>query len=85
MKKNISRSVKRKAAAMGTKVGVMSHSGRPDFSPVGYHEVVGLDVGDWRTHYSVLDLDGELAVEDAVAIKEATLRSGINLSLYEHP
>ena len=39
-----------------------------------YHAVVGLDVGDRRIHYCVLDLGGELAVEGAMATQEAALR-----------
>jgi len=39
-----------------------------------YQAVVGLDVGDQKTHYCVLGLDGELVVEGFVATREASLR-----------
>src|SRR5690348_9317099 len=69
MKKNISRFVEMKATFIETKADVTAISQRPD-----YQAVVGLDVGDRQTHYCVLDLDGELAVEGAVATREASLR-----------
>src|SRR5215467_663545 len=39
-----------------------------------YHAVGGLDVGDRRIHYCVLDMGGELAVEGAMSTQEAALR-----------
>jgi len=74
MKKNISRSVEMKATAVERKAGVRNAPGRTVRQPPDYQAVVGLDVGDRQTHYCVLDLDGELAVEGAVATKEASLR-----------
>ena len=40
----------------------------------GHDAVVGLDVGDRHTHYCVLDLDGAVVGEGAIATKEASLR-----------
>lgn len=39
-----------------------------------YHAVVGLDVGDRRSHYCVLDLDGGVVAEGDVKTTEAGLR-----------
>ncbi len=74
MKKSISRSVEIKAAAIETKADVMGQTERPDSPPLGYHAVVGLDVGDRQTHYCMLDLNGDVAVEGIVATREASLR-----------
>jgi transposase len=74
MKKNISRSVEMKAPAVEIKASVKNAPGRTISHPVDYQAVVGLDVGDRQTHYCVLDLDGELTVEGAVATREASLR-----------
>ena len=74
MKKNINRLVEMKATAIEMKVGVANPPGKRISQPPEYHEVVGLDVGDRQTHYCVLDLDGELAVEGAVGTREASLR-----------
>lgn len=74
MKKNISRSIEMKAAAIETKACEVNQTGRPDSRAVDYQAVVGLDVGDRQTHYCVLDLDGEVAVEGAIATREASLR-----------
>jgi transposase len=72
MKKNISRSVQMKSRAIEIKASVNA-SGRTVSQP-DYQAVVGLDVGDRNTHYCVLDLDGQLVVEGAVATREASLR-----------
>jgi|HubBroStandDraft_6_1064221.scaffolds.fasta_scaffold113999_3 transposase len=74
MKKNINRLVEMKATAIEMKVGVANPPGKRISQPPEYHAVVGLDVGDRQTHYCVLDLDGELAVEGAVGTREASLR-----------
>ncbi len=44
------------------------------FRASGHDAVVGLDVGDRHTHYCVLDLDGTVVGEGAIATKEASLR-----------
>ena len=74
MKKNSSRFVEMKATVIETKAGVTNPPRRTISQCPDYQAVVGLDVGDRRTHYCVLDLDGELAVEGAVATREASLR-----------
>jgi transposase len=68
MRKNISSLTTTK---METMAEVSSHVvlKRPSYSAV-----VGLDVGDRRTHYCVLDLAGELILEGVIATKEASLR-----------
>lgn len=43
-------------------------------NPPRYWAVVGLDVSDKRSHYCVLDLDGELEAEGMVGTREASLR-----------
>ena len=48
--------------------------GRTVVQPSDYLAVVGLDVGDRKTHYCILDLDDDLVVEDEVATREASLR-----------
>src|ERR1700722_18389531 len=65
--------VRMKAAAVERKAGV-NEGKETRRQPRDYHAVVGLDLGDRQTHYCVLDLDGELTVEGAVATKEASLR-----------
>ena len=74
MQKKTSRLVEMKAAAIERKAGATKVLGRTVSHPPVYQAVVGLDVGDRQTHYCVLDLDGELAVEGAVATREASLR-----------
>ena len=74
MKKNISRSIQMKAAAIEAGASEVSQKGRPDSRAAGYQAVVGLDVGNRQTHYCVLDLDGLVVVEGAVATWEASLR-----------
>jgi transposase len=74
MKKNISRFVEMKAVAVETKTCLMSPRAGRDSQPTGYQAVVGLDVGDREIHYCVLDLDGKVAVEGAVATREPSLR-----------
>jgi len=74
MKKNISRFVEMKSTVIERKAGVQNPPGRTIPQRPDYQAVVGLDVGDRQTHYCVLDLDGELAVEGAVATREASLR-----------
>jgi transposase len=71
MKKDTSRSVEMRAVVKIQACGKSARtvSDRPD-----YQAVVGLDVGDRRTHYCVLDLDGELTAEGALATREASLR-----------
>lgn len=63
-----------KAAAIEIRACEVSQTGRPDSRAAGYQAVVGLDVGDRQTHYCVLDLDGDVVVEGAVATREASLR-----------
>lgn len=68
MKKNSRRSVEAKPGAMAAaRRQVVAKE--PD-----YWAVVGLDVSDRRTHYCVLDLDGEIASEGVVATRETSLR-----------
>ncbi len=43
-------------------------------SATRHHAVVGLDVGDRRTHYCVLDLEGAVGAEGVVATNETSLR-----------
>ena len=74
MKKNISRSIEMKAAAIEARASEVSQTGRPDSRAAGYQAVVGLDVGNRQTHYCVPDLDGLVVVEGAVATWEASLR-----------
>jgi transposase len=74
MKKNISRFVEMKATVIETKGDRTTPPRRTISQRPDYRAVVGLDVGDRQTHYCVLDLDGELAVEGAVATREASLR-----------
>jgi transposase len=74
MKKNISRFVEMKATVIETKGDGTTPPRRTISQRPDYRAVVGLDVGDRRTHYCVLDLDGEMAVEGAVATREASLR-----------
>jgi transposase len=74
MKKNTSRAVQMKAAAVESKAGVKEGYRGTGPRPGDYEAVVGLDVGDRQTHYCVLDLDGELTVEGEVASREASLR-----------
>jgi len=62
MKKNTSRSVEMKAVVR-VKAGGKGALGRTVSRQPDYQAVVGLDVGDRKTHYCVLDLDGELTVE----------------------
>lgn len=73
MKKHINSSVKMTQRAVEMKAGVKGVS-KATVQPRDYQAVVGLDVGDRQTHYCVLDLEGELAVEGVVATKEASLR-----------
>ena len=74
MKKNISRFVEMKATVIETEGDRTTPPRRTISQRPDYRAVVGLDVGDRQTHYCVLDLDGELAVEGAVATREASLR-----------
>ena len=74
MKKNISRSVQMKAPVIERKAGVSKARATRVCQPLDYQAVVGLDVGDRQTHYCVLDLEGELTVEGAVATREASMR-----------
>ena len=74
MKKNSSRSVEMKATAYERNTGVRNAAGRTVIQPSDYMAVVGLDVGDRKTHYCILDLDGDLVVEGEVATREASLR-----------
>ena len=67
MKKNSSRSVEMKATAYERNAGVMNAAGRTVVPGSDYQAVVGLDVGDRKTHYCILDLDGDLVVEGGVA------------------
>ena len=71
MKKDTSRSVEMRAVVKIQACGKSARtvSDRPD-----YQAVVGLDVGDRRTHYCVLDLDGKVAFRRSVATREASLR-----------
>ena len=73
MKKNSSRSVEIKAVDERN-AGAKNAVGRTGSQPPDYEAVVGLDVGDRKTHYCVLGLDGELVVEGAVATRIASLR-----------
>ena len=61
-----------KAAVIETRAGVQKPPGRIP-QPPDYHAVVGLALGDRQTHYCILDLGGELAVEGTVATREASL------------
>jgi transposase len=72
MKKNRSRETK--ATAEERKSDAKIAPARTVSQPPDYQAVVGLDVGDRKTHYCVLDLNGELVVEGAVATREASLR-----------
>ena len=74
MKKNTSRSVEMKATAVELKANMKDAPRRTVSRSLDYQAVVGLDVGDRKIHYCVLDLDGELTVEGAVATREASLR-----------
>ena len=74
MKKNSSRSVEMKATAYERNTGVRNAAGRTVIQPSDYLAVVGLDVGDRKTHYCILDLDGDLVVEGEVATREASRR-----------
>jgi transposase len=69
MKKNSSSSVKMKVTRSSKNALSKMGSQAPD-----YQAVVGLDVGDQKTHYCVLGLDGELVAEGSVATREASLR-----------
>jgi transposase len=73
MKKNSSRSVEIKAVDERN-AGAKNVPGRTGSQPPDYQAVVGLDVGDRKTHYCVLGLDGELVEEGAVATRKASLR-----------
>jgi transposase len=73
MKKNSSRSVEIKAVDERN-ASAKNAPGRAGSQPPDYQAVVGLDVGDRKTHYCVLGMDGELVVEGAVATRKATLR-----------
>jgi transposase len=68
--------VKKNSSRMNeTKVATMAElSSQVVSNQPSYWAVVGLDVSDRRTHYCVLDLDGELALEGVVATKDASLR-----------
>jgi transposase len=74
MKKNSSRSVEMKATVDERNTGAENAPGRTGSQPPDYQAVVGLDVGDRKTHYCVLGLDGELVIEGAVATRKASLR-----------
>jgi transposase len=74
MKKNISSSVKMKVTVDERNAVAKNALARTGSQPPDYQAVVGLDVGDRKTHYCVLSLDGELVVEGAVATRKATLR-----------
>jgi transposase len=74
MKKSISSSVKMKATVDERNAVAKNALARTGSQPPDYQGVVGLDVGDRKTHYCVLGLDGELMVEGAVATRKATLR-----------
>ena len=73
MKKNSSRSVEIKAVDKRN-ASAKNAPGRTGSQPPDYQAVVGLDVGDRKTHYCVLGLDGELVVEGAVATRKASLQ-----------
>lgn len=72
MKKNSNRSMK--ATAVERESDAKNAPARMVSHPQDYQAVVGLDVGGRKTHYCVLDLNGELVVEGAVATREASLR-----------
>ena len=74
MKKNSSSSVEMKATAVERKGRMKNAPGRTVSHRPGYQAVVGLDVGDRQTHYCVMDLDGGLTTEGAMATREASLR-----------
>ena len=69
MKKNGSSSVKMKETR-----GAKNAPSKMGSQASDYQAVVGLDVGDQKTHYCVLGLDGELVAEGSVATREASLR-----------
>ena len=73
MKKNSSRSEEIKAVDKRN-ASAKNAPGRTGSQPPDYQAVVGLDVGDRKTHYCVLGLDGELVVEGAVATRKASLQ-----------
>ena len=72
MKKNSSESIAKIADEKKTN-GENALSGTAS-QPLDYQAVVGMDVGDRKTHYCVLDLKGELVLEGAVATRETSLR-----------
>jgi len=74
VKKNSNRFVEMKATTIEAKANVTNPKGTGISQGLDYQAVVGLDVGDRKIHYCVLDPGGELAVEGALANQEASLR-----------
>ena len=77
MKKNSNRFVEMKATTIEAKANVTNPKGTGISQGLDYQAVVGLDVGDRKIHYCVLDPGGELAVEGARRTRKH--RCGSNL------
>src|SRR5262249_18532146 len=73
MKKNTSGEPPKTAGSPDRSVTI-PESGRRRIEVSRHHAVVGLDVGDRRTHYCVLDLDGAVVAEGVVGTNETSLR-----------